>query len=178
MTRAGLPHSEIPGSKVICTSPRLIAAYHVLHRLLVPRHSPCALCSLTKKFHVVLRTTMLWIEWSRPSEQSTIVQHEEKQEQNLRCESVFDCQRPSEHSVRKARLRSKFPASRPQQSSVEMARGPGEAVASISYPDLVGLGGVEPPTSRLSGVRSNQLSYSPGRKRGRPKAASDSLIAE
>ena len=30
---AGLSHSEISGSKVICTSPKLIAAYHVLHRL-------------------------------------------------------------------------------------------------------------------------------------------------
>ena len=30
---AGLSHSEIRGSKVICTSPRLIAAYHVLLRL-------------------------------------------------------------------------------------------------------------------------------------------------
>ena len=29
----GLSHSEIRGSRVICTSPRLIAAYHVLHRL-------------------------------------------------------------------------------------------------------------------------------------------------
>jgi hypothetical protein len=29
--------------------------------------------------------------------------------------------------------------------------------------DLVGLGGVEPPTSPLSGVRSNQLSYRPFR---------------
>ncbi len=29
----GLPHSEISGSKVVCTSPKLIAAYHVLHRL-------------------------------------------------------------------------------------------------------------------------------------------------
>ncbi len=29
----GLPHSEIRGSKAICASPRLIAAYHVLHRL-------------------------------------------------------------------------------------------------------------------------------------------------
>src|ERR1700726_4426020 len=28
--------------------------------------------------------------------------------------------------------------------------------------DMVGLGGVEPPTSPLSGVRSNQLSYRPG----------------
>ena len=44
---AGFPHSEISGSKVICTSPKLIAACHVLHRLLMPRHSPCALISLT-----------------------------------------------------------------------------------------------------------------------------------
>ena len=29
----GLSHSEIRGSRVICTSPRLFAAYHVLHRL-------------------------------------------------------------------------------------------------------------------------------------------------
>ena len=31
----------------MCSSPRLIAACHVLHRLLMPRHSPCALISLT-----------------------------------------------------------------------------------------------------------------------------------
>ena len=45
----GLPHSEIPGSMDICSSPRLIAAYRVLHRLSVPRHSPCALSSLTNR---------------------------------------------------------------------------------------------------------------------------------
>ena len=44
---AGFPHSEISGSTVICTSPKLIAACHVLHRLLMPRHSPCALLRLT-----------------------------------------------------------------------------------------------------------------------------------
>ena len=44
---AGLPHSEICGSKDICSSPQLIAACHVLLRLLMPRHSPCALYSLT-----------------------------------------------------------------------------------------------------------------------------------
>ena len=55
-----LPHSEISGSTLICSSPKLIAACHVLHRLLMPiaachvlhrllmpRHSPCALYSLT-----------------------------------------------------------------------------------------------------------------------------------
>jgi hypothetical protein len=46
----GFPHSEIPGSKPACGSPRLIAACHVLHRRLLPRHPPCALSSLTTKF--------------------------------------------------------------------------------------------------------------------------------
>src|ERR1700690_2272934 len=45
----GFPHSEIPGSKPVCGSPGLIAAYRVLHRLLAPRHPPYALSSLTIK---------------------------------------------------------------------------------------------------------------------------------
>ena len=40
------PHSEIRGSMLICSYPRLIAACHVLHRLLMPRHSPYALVRL------------------------------------------------------------------------------------------------------------------------------------
>ena len=44
---AGFPHSDICGSQDICSSPQLFAAYHVFHRLLVPRHPPCALYSLT-----------------------------------------------------------------------------------------------------------------------------------
>ena len=47
MSFVEFPHSEISGSKDVCSSPKLIAAYHVFHRLPVPRHSPCALCSLT-----------------------------------------------------------------------------------------------------------------------------------
>ena len=46
---AGFPHSEISGSWPICGSPKLIAACHVLHRLLMPRHSPCALINLTSR---------------------------------------------------------------------------------------------------------------------------------
>ena len=44
---AGFPHSEIHGSTSAFDSPWLIADCCVLRRLLVPRHSPCALCSLT-----------------------------------------------------------------------------------------------------------------------------------
>jgi hypothetical protein len=40
------PHSDIGGSRVVCTSPPLFAAYHVLRRLREPRHPPCALGSL------------------------------------------------------------------------------------------------------------------------------------
>jgi hypothetical protein len=41
----GLPHSDIFGSKPARGSPKLFAACHVLHRLLVPRHPPNALLS-------------------------------------------------------------------------------------------------------------------------------------
>ena len=44
---AGFPHSDISGSMDICSSPKLFAAYHVFHRLLVPRHPPYALISIT-----------------------------------------------------------------------------------------------------------------------------------
>src|ERR1700722_8764857 len=42
----GFPHSEILGSKPVRGSPRLIAAYHVLHRLSAPRHPPDTLMTL------------------------------------------------------------------------------------------------------------------------------------
>ena len=63
---AVFPHSDIRGSMLICSSPQLFAAYHVLLRLLMPRHSPCALLRLTssqlassliclRKFHTFRR---------------------------------------------------------------------------------------------------------------------------
>ena len=44
---SGFPHSDIHGSRDICSSPWLFAAYHVFLRLSVPRHPPCALLRLT-----------------------------------------------------------------------------------------------------------------------------------
>ena len=46
----GLLHSDISGSMCACHSPELFAAYRVLHRLLMPRHPPCALISLNSLF--------------------------------------------------------------------------------------------------------------------------------
>ena len=43
----GFPHSDISGSLRTYRSPKLFVVRHVLHRLLVPRHSPCALFYLT-----------------------------------------------------------------------------------------------------------------------------------
>ena len=55
----GFPHSETRGSKDICSSPRLFAAYHVFLRLSVPRHPPCALSSLTSLLHSVAASFLL-----------------------------------------------------------------------------------------------------------------------
>jgi hypothetical protein len=47
----GFPHSEIPGSKPVRGSPRLIAAYYVLHRLHAPRHPLDALKALDRSHY-------------------------------------------------------------------------------------------------------------------------------
>ena len=47
----GFPHSEIQGSMPVRGSPRLIAAYHVLHRLSAPRHPPDTLMTLDRSHH-------------------------------------------------------------------------------------------------------------------------------
>ena len=47
----GFPHSEILGSKLVRSSPRLIAAYHVLHRLSAPRHPLDALKALDRSHY-------------------------------------------------------------------------------------------------------------------------------
>ena len=47
----GFPHSEIIGSKLIRSSPTLIAAYYVLHRLCTPRHPLNALKTLDRSHY-------------------------------------------------------------------------------------------------------------------------------
>lgn len=47
ITDSGFPHSDISGSTLAYSSPERFGVCPVLHRLLVPRHPPCALSSLT-----------------------------------------------------------------------------------------------------------------------------------
>src|SRR5215471_7587287 len=58
MTRRGFPHSDICASTPACGSTQLIAANHVLRRLLTPRHPPSALSSLTTSLSVRLATSL------------------------------------------------------------------------------------------------------------------------
>ena len=67
----GFPHSEIHGSRIICISPWLIAAYHVFHRLSVPRHPPCALLRLTFICIALHTRALLQDTCSRPVNLST-----------------------------------------------------------------------------------------------------------
>jgi hypothetical protein len=72
----GFPHSEIPGSKPACGSPRLIAACHVLHRLLLPRHPPCALSSLTIKLTRGTAASLLAFSYQLSAISETIMRRE------------------------------------------------------------------------------------------------------
>ncbi len=58
MTHAGLPHSDIDGSKLTSSSPSLFAGSRVLLRLLVPRHSLYALINL-KLRKIIFRFSFL-----------------------------------------------------------------------------------------------------------------------
>ena len=51
----GFPIRKSPDQSLLSGSPKLIAASHVLHRLLAPRHPPCALNSLTSNARALMR---------------------------------------------------------------------------------------------------------------------------
>lgn len=49
---SGFPHSDISGSKLISSSPKLIAGNRVLLRLPIPRHPPYALNNLFLEYPI------------------------------------------------------------------------------------------------------------------------------
>ena len=158
----GFPHSEISGSTDICSSPKLIAACHVLRRLLMPRHSPCALYSLTLRDILVLL-----LELCRQStgyfRKIVIVTHIFSDVPQLKFTTFL--QLSLKPSV--ALLSSHFNTLFSFQGAITPALKPDLKIQSLGSWDptakleLVGPSGLEPPTLRLSVVRSSQLSYGP-----------------
>ena len=172
----GFPHSEIHGSKLICSSPWLIAACRVLHRLPVPRHSPCALFCLTslgslKNYCGNLLLGLLYLH--------TLCQNRKTFKLifvHLNVFSIVAFFFPL-FSFQYAFLAFR-PGGDEQNRTVDplLAR---QVLSQLSYTpryhrglllilalfffseELVGSSGLEPPTSRLSGARSNRLSYEP-----------------
>ena len=120
---AGFPHSDILGSMAALASPGLFVDRYVLHRLPMPRHSPCALISLT---FVRIMCPLVLVNFST----------------RLYC--------------------SVYPFQKINWIFVTLSRCFHFTFTCIQFSRyMVGLRGLEPPTSRLSGVRSNHLSYKP-----------------
>ena len=74
----GFPIRRSAGQRLFSASPRLIAAVHVLRRLLVPRHPPCALSILTvstrppkRPGDVSLLVIILYVQFSSSAEAVT-----------------------------------------------------------------------------------------------------------
>ena len=129
----GLLHSDICGSMFACNSPQLFAAYHVLLRLLMPRHSPCALISLT-----ILNYALIAFKSSH-KEFLLLSAYCSKNTRLLLSFIFLICIYLFLYSIFKLLSFQCFCI------------------------ELVGTSGLEPPTSRLSGVRSNRLSYAPAK---------------
>jgi hypothetical protein len=164
----GFPHSEICGSRLICSSPQLIAACHVLLRLLLPRHSPCAL------FYLTLRLSRIYWAFIRSFNCIFLNPNIDKYLFPLICLLLFallvSVTPVKSHilcfyfalSIQFSRyIRLKFSGAK--FKSWTFAKRMSLNFYSMLKPSskLVGSSGLEPPTSRLSGARSNRLSYEP-----------------
>ena len=181
----------------VCSSPLLIAAFHVLHRLQVPRHSPHALSSLTIKLvhkqkslaniRLIISNLINYLQFTL---QLVVILH------------IFSCQisrsksfriknrtlilavslrikilfwwRWQESNLRPPECKSGALPAELHPRSKKLVAGTGfepvtfglwaQRATWLLHPAIslmVGLGRLELPTSRLSGVRSNQLSYRP-----------------
>ena len=141
----GFPHSDTCGSRLICSSPQLFAAYRVLLRLLMPRHSPCTLSSLNfmsyrKSFSFVRSVCVNLLTLSYQYCYCTPLL--------LRCSNCY----PSCFHEILILLDLLF---------LHLCFIQFSMYNSWRFLVLVGSSGLEPPTSRLSGARSSLLSYEP-----------------
>jgi hypothetical protein len=139
----------------ICDSPELIAACYVLHRSLVPRHSPLALFPLTflpysyNHFCILRRcsaTSLLSFYMYRRCIATSLLLSFSGDKGNRTPDILLARQALSQLSYI-PRLNRDTHGYRAESRYVSLFN--------------LGVGGFEPPTSALSGLRSNQLSYTP-----------------
>ena len=148
-----MPHSEISGSKLVDSSPKLIAVFRVLHRLLMPRHPSCARIRLAR-FVFVLRSFM----------RRRILAYI-----SIYVAILLNFQLPVfKDQINCLRLASLKPGAliygggrRIRTDGMLLAKQPLYQLSYTPSEALVGLTRIELVTSSLSGTRSNQLSYKP-----------------
>jgi hypothetical protein len=169
----GFPHSEIRGSKVVRTSPRLIAAYHVLHRLSAPRHPPNTLKALDRSHyqrpplgrgHMICimcgrdRKTICFKHIREHRGQAMLTTGSSSSRASMKSEHPHECRSPNFRSIND-RICFLFTMT---DSTAEGAR---RATANSVYPRilraqrrqsdrLVEPDGIEPTTSCLQSTRS------------------------
>jgi hypothetical protein len=181
----GLPHSAIRGSRDVCSSPRLFAAYHGLLRTAAPRHPPWTLSRLTilssalqsaaqhARAHRPPRQpsrTCAADPGSPPTEQLPLRAPHQPHGQHgrlsahpplplgpaaPRCAPLHPSLALSKTAEEPPRRRRGCPIEPPAHPRGPETAGSGRTLRSV------GLVRVELTTSRLSGVRSNHLSYRP-----------------
>ena len=185
IAQAGSPIRKSTDIADICSSPWLIAACHVLRRLLMPRHSPCALSSLTSRIILLILKVELCRQFNRIFEIVIVTHLYDVPQLKLKIRSSrLLPERPlcclAYHFIHYIVQFSRFdlPTAFAARSEDPIFRSsdPTTTVVSVSRPPdeirlylalharcnlLVGPSGLEPPTLRLSVVRSSQLSYGP-----------------
>ena len=128
-----------PDQRLLAPPRSAFVACHALHRPSVPRHPPCA-----------LRSFAIWLNILDFYQRYAIV----KVRPPATCErgpvspQLVDC----------LGCRQFGGDGRDRTGDLRRARA---ALSRLSYVPMVGESGIEPPTSPLSGARSNRLSYSP-----------------
>ena len=148
MTDGGLPHSDMHGSQDACSYPCLFAAYRVLHRLLAPRHPPYALVHLTylRSFAFVF---------------ANVICLNPKMLGSIHFKLIREANSFNEVRTFVLTIVSVNDKSLTAYLYGEFVFFAFLLLCSFQRSIMVGLTRLELVTSRLSGVRSNQLSYRP-----------------
>ena len=145
----GCPIRKSPGQSLLDGSPRLIAAFHVLLRLLAPRHPPVALTILTLLFSTYVTVKEQFVFEDENKFYPFLGRSYLKP---LRLEILNSCKLSLKKSPGDF-LRPDF-----QNFSKIFCLVPVKYIPKFCLQKfgMVGLDGLEPSTSRLSGVRSNR----------------------